>query len=73
MLISIVIPVFNVEKYLEECINSVLKQSFQDYEIILVDDGSQDKSGEMCDYYAGICEKITVIHKKMEDFQMREM
>lgn len=64
MLISIIIPVFNVEKYLEECINSVLKQSFQDYEIILVDDGSQDKSGEMCDYYAGICEKITVIHKK---------
>ncbi len=63
-LISVIIPVYNVEKYLRECIDSVLSQSYKNYEIILVDDGSMDNSGKICDEYAGEYEKITVIHKE---------
>lgn len=63
---SIIIPVYNVEKYLEHCINSVLKQSFDGYEIILVNDGSTDNSGCICDRYANEYEKIRVIHKENE-------
>ncbi len=63
-LISVIIPVYNVEKYLEECINSVLSQTYENYEIILVDDGSTDSSGKICDEYAEKYEKITVIHKE---------
>lgn len=61
---SIVVPVYNVEKYLSECINSVISQSFQDYELILVDDGSPDKCPEICDEYAKTNSKIKVIHKE---------
>jgi glycosyltransferase involved in cell wall biosynthesis len=50
--ISIVVPVYNVEKYLTECIDSILAQSFSPFEILLVDDGSQDSSGDICDKYA---------------------
>jgi len=60
---SIVIPVYNVEKYLRECIESVLSQSFVDYEIILVNDGSTDKSPEICEQYAKNNNRIKVIHK----------
>ena len=63
---SIIIPVYNVEKYLDHCLNSVLTQSFEDYEIILVNDGSTDKSGDICDQYASKYEKIKVIHKENE-------
>lgn len=62
--ISVIIPVFNVEKYLRRCIDSILLQSFTDFEIILVDDGSVDKSPEICDEYAFKDERIRVIHKK---------
>lgn len=48
---SIIIPVYNVEKYLPECMESILNQSFTDYEIILVNDGSTDNSLEICNYY----------------------
>lgn len=51
-LVSIVIPVFNVEEYLACCIESVLKQTYTNLEIILLDDGSTDRSGEICDEYA---------------------
>ena len=64
MRFSIVIPVYNVEKYLMKCIESVEKQSFQDYEVVLVDDGSTDKSGMMCDQFASSDSKIRVIHKQ---------
>lgn len=60
---SIVIPIYNVEKYLHQCIESVLKQSFHDYELILVDDGATDSSGKICDEYASKYDKISVIHK----------
>lgn len=58
------IPVYNVEKYLERCINSILNQNFKDYEILLVNDASTDKSGEICDYYALKYKNIRVIHLK---------
>ena len=61
---SIVIPVYNVENYLMECVNSILNQTFDDYEILLIDDGSTDKSGTICDEIAYQNDKIKVIHKK---------
>lgn len=60
--ISVIIPVYNAEKYIEDCVKSVLEQSFQDFEMILVDDGSQDASGMICDGYAEKYEKVKVIH-----------
>lgn len=61
--ISIVVPVYNVEKYLQECINSILAQSFTNFELILVDDGSDDRSGEICDIYSQKDARVKVIHK----------
>ena len=61
--ISIIIPVYNVEKYLDRCIKSVINQTLVDIEIILVNDGSTDSSGEMCDEYAKKDSRIKVIHK----------
>ena len=63
-LISIIIPVYNVEKYLSKCVESVLKQTYRNLEIILVDDGSPDKCGEICDLYAKKDQRVKVIHKK---------
>lgn len=63
-LISIIIPVYNVEKYLERCITSVITQTYKNLEIILVDDGSPDKSGKICDEYAKKDNRIKVIHKE---------
>ena len=63
MKFTIVVPVYNVEKYLPECVSSVLCQSFEDYEIILVDDGSTDGSGKLCDQYAEKDSRIKVIHQ----------
>ena len=63
-LISVIIPVYNVELYLRRCIDSVIKQTYKNLEIILVDDGSTDKSGEICDEYASLDNRISVIHKE---------
>ncbi len=63
-LISIIVPVYNVEKYLSKCIDSILAQTYKNTEIILVDDGAKDKSGEICDEYAKKDSRIRVIHKK---------
>ncbi len=63
-MISIIIPVYNVEKYLKDCLNSILNQSFYDIEIILVDDGSTDSSGKICDDYALKDSRIRVFHKE---------
>lgn len=63
-LISVIVPIYKVEDYLEKCINSILNQTYKNIEVILVDDGSPDKCGEICDYYATKDNRIKVIHKK---------
>ena len=63
-LISIIVPVYNVEKYFDECVKSILNQSYKNIEIILVNDGSTDNSGNLCDNYATIDPRIKVIHKE---------
>lgn len=65
-LISIIIPVYNSEKYINKCINSIINQSYKNIEIILINDGSTDKSGEICDYYSRVDSRIIVKHKKNE-------
>ena len=62
--ISVIVPVYKVEKYLPECIESVLAQTFTDFELILVDDGSPDNSGTICDAYAARDPRIRVFHKE---------
>lgn len=62
-MISIIVPVYRVEKYLQDCIESLLSQSFKDIEVILVDDGSDDKCGTICDEYACKDSRINVVHK----------
>lgn len=61
--LSIIVPVYNVEKYLDKCLSSILSQTFTDFELILIDDGSTDGSGEICDKYAETDERIRVFHK----------
>lgn len=63
-MISVIVPVYNVEKYLDACINSIISQAYKDLEIILIDDGSTDSSGKICDQYAKKDSRIQVIHKK---------
>ncbi len=63
-LISIIVPVYNVEKYIEKCINSITNQTYKKIEIILIDDGSTDGSGKMCDEYALMDKRVKVIHKE---------
>lgn len=62
-LVSVIIPVYNVEPYLRRCIDSVINQTYTTLEIILVDDGSLDKSGAICEDYANADSRIKVIHK----------
>ncbi len=62
--ISIVVPVYNIERYIERCIESLINQTYRNIEIILVDDGSSDASGGICDRYAGRDSRIRVIHKE---------
>lgn len=64
MLISVIIPIYNVSKYLGRCIESVLNQTYTDIEIILVDDGSTDGSGKICDEYSDKDSRVSVIHKE---------
>lgn len=62
-LISVIVPIYNVEQYLKRCIESIIKQTYQNLEIILIDDGSPDSCGQICDEYALIDNRIIVIHQ----------
>lgn len=62
--LSIIVPIYNVGKYLDECVNSILAQTFTDFELILVDDGSTDGSGAICDAFAERDRRVRVLHKK---------
>ena len=62
--ISVIVPIYGVEKYLEECIESILGQTYTKLEIILIDDASPDRCGEICDRYAQMDDRIIVIHQK---------
>ena len=61
--ISVIVPVYNCEEYLERCVNSITSQSYKNLEVILVDDGSPDKSGEICDRLSKSDNRIKVIHQ----------
>lgn len=63
-LISVIVPCYNVEEYLPKCVESILNQTYRNLEIFLVDDGSPDRSGEICDEYAALDKRIKVIHKE---------
>jgi len=62
--ISIIVPVYNVEKYINKCVDSILNQTFKGFELILIDDGSTDSSGKICDEYGELDERVIVIHKE---------
>ncbi|MDE5752840.1 MAG: glycosyltransferase, partial [Duncaniella sp.] len=61
-IISVIVPVYNTERVLEKCVDSILGQSFLDFELILVDDGSTDGSPAICDRYAEVDNRVKVIH-----------
>lgn len=72
-MISIIIPVYNVEQYLDKCLQSVIHQTYQDIEIILVDDGSSDNSGILCDKWQEKTVESKLFIKVMVVYQMQEM
>ena len=62
--VSVIMPVYNVERYIERSVYSIINQTYRNLEIILVDDGSKDNSGKLCDYFAQIDNRIKVLHKE---------
>lgn len=62
--VSVIVPVYNTEKYLAQCVDSILSQSFTDFELLLINDGSKDYSGAICDQYAANDSRVTVFHKE---------
>ena len=62
--ISVIVPVYKTEAYLHRCVDSILAQTFQDFEVLLIDDGSPDRSGEICDVYAQKDRRVRVFHKE---------
>ena len=64
MLLSVIVPVYNAEKYLEECLDSIVNQSFRDLEIILVDDGSTDESYKVCQKYKRLDTRIKIVRQE---------
>lgn len=61
--ISVIVPIYKAESYLRKCVDGILQQTFTDFQLILVDDGSPDRSGEICDEYAAMDSRIEVVHK----------
>ena len=72
-IVSVIVPVYKVENVLHYCIDSILNQTYKDFELILVDDGSPDNSRKICDEYAQKDSRIKVVQKKTADFPMPEM
>ena len=62
VIISVIVPVYNAEKYLKRCVDSILSQSFSDFELLLIDDGSSDLSGLFCDEYAIADKRVSAFH-----------
>lgn len=62
--ISVIVPVYNVEKYLDKCVQSILNQTYENIELVLIDDGSTDGSSKICDKYGKIDSRVKVIHKE---------
>ena len=63
LVISVIVPVYNVERWLDRCVTSIVGQTYKNLEIILIDDGSTDKSSEMCDAWSRLDDRIRVVHK----------
>lgn len=61
--ISIIVPVYNAEKCISHCIDSILAQTFEDFEVLLINDGSNDRSGDICDEYGCIDKRVRVFHQ----------
>ena len=61
---SIIVPVYNAEKFLSRCVDSILNQEYSDFELLLINDGSKDNSGQICDAYAAQDTRVRVIHKE---------
>lgn len=61
--VSIIVPVYNAEKTLHQCVDSIIHQSYKDWELLLIDDGSKDQSATICDEYAQLDKRIRVFHK----------
>ena len=62
--VSVIVPLYKAEKYIHRCVDSILAQTFTDWELLLIDDGSPDRSGEICDEYARKDKRIRVFYKK---------
>ena len=62
--VSVIVPVYNAERYLHRCVDSILAQDFTSFELLLIDDGSKDKSGEICDEYARNDPRVKVFHNQ---------
>lgn len=71
--LSIIIPVYNVEAYLEQCVKSILDQSTPEVEVILVDDGSTDDSGKLCDKFAAQSKELLLFIRRTADFLLQEI
>lgn len=72
-LVSVIVPVYNRENYIEQCIRSLINQTYNNIEVIIVDDGSTDKSGNICERMASEDERIIVIHKKTAEYLTQGM
>ena len=62
--ISVIVPIYNAQKYLHRCVDSILNQTFTDFEVLLINDGSTDQSPAICDEYAKIDSRVRVFHKE---------